>query len=108
MPVLLALLLLSPAVALAAGPDVIVAEAGSEHWAERRQVQIGARRPGFVEVTDGLAAGERVITHGNDKAKPGEPVEVIAVDDGTRPLAELPAQKPAADAADRPAAATSE
>jgi membrane fusion protein (multidrug efflux system) len=75
---------------------------------ERRQVQIGARRPGFVEVTDGLDAGERVITHGNDKAKPGEPVTVMAVDDGTRPLAELLAQKTAADAGDRPAAATSE
>ncbi|MBK1630619.1 efflux transporter periplasmic adaptor subunit [Thiohalocapsa halophila] len=75
---------------------------------ERRQVQIGARRPGFVEITGGLAAGERVITHGNDKAKPGEPVTVMAVDDGTRPLAELLAQRPAADAEDRPAAETSE
>ncbi len=75
---------------------------------ERRQVQIGARRPGFVEITSGLDAGERVITHGNDKAKPGEPITVMAIDDGTRPLAELLAQKPAADAAESSAAATSE
>lgn len=72
--------------------------------AERRQVQIGARRPGFVEITDGLQAGARVITHGNDKAKPGEPVSVMAVDDGTRPLAELLAQKPADTSTQEPAA----
>jgi membrane fusion protein (multidrug efflux system) len=72
--------------------------------AERRQVQIGARRPGFVEITGGLGAGERVITHGNDKAKPGEPVTIIAVDDGTRPLAELLAQKPSGADPEQPAA----
>jgi len=70
---------------------------------ERRQVQIGARRPGFVEIVSGLDPGDRVITHGNDKAKPGEPVTILAVDDGTRPLAEMLAQKP--DSADQPAAA---
>jgi membrane fusion protein (multidrug efflux system) len=72
--------------------------------AERRQVQIGARRPGFVEITAGLEAGARVITHGSDKAKPGEPVTVMAVDDGTRPLAELLAQKPAGTATQEPTA----
>ncbi|WP_295882681.1 efflux RND transporter periplasmic adaptor subunit [uncultured Thiohalocapsa sp.] len=71
---------------------------------ERRQVQVGTRRPGFVEITGGLDAGERVITHGTDKAKPGEPVTVMAVDDGTRPLAELLAQKSAGADADDPAA----
>jgi membrane fusion protein (multidrug efflux system) len=62
--------------------------------AERREVEIAARRPGFVEVTSGLDAGERVITHGADKAKPGEPVAVLAVDDGSRTLAEMLAQMP--------------
>jgi membrane fusion protein (multidrug efflux system) len=72
---------------------------------ERRAVEIGARRPGFVEVTSGLAPGERVVTHGNDKAKAGEPVSILAVDDGSRSLAEMLAQKPAGDGADRAAAA---
>jgi len=63
--------------------------------AQRRAVEIGARRPGFVEVVDGLVAGERVVTHGADKATPGEPVQVLAVDDGTRSLAEMLAQRPA-------------
>ena len=38
---------------------------------------------------DGLQAGERVITHGNIKLRPGQPIEIRAVDDGSRPLAEI-------------------
>jgi membrane fusion protein (multidrug efflux system) len=60
-----------------------------ETLAERREIGIDARRPGEVEVVSGLAAGERVITHGADKAKPGEPVSVLAVDDGSRTLAQM-------------------
>jgi len=70
--------------------------------AERRAVQIGARRPGVVEITSGLGPGERVITHGADKAKPGEPVSILAVDDGSRSLAEMLAQEPAGDDVDQP------
>ena len=36
-----------------------------------------------------LALGERVITHGQEKARPGEPVEILAVDDGTRSLQQM-------------------
>jgi membrane fusion protein (multidrug efflux system) len=57
--------------------------------AQRRQVRIGARLPGVVEIMDGLAAGERVITHGNDKVRPGQPVTIKALDDGSRPLREM-------------------
>lgn len=32
--------------------------------AERRTVTLGIRRPGYVEVTDGIAEGERVVTEG--------------------------------------------
>lgn len=32
--------------------------------AERREVTLGIRRPGYVEVTDGLVIGERVVTEG--------------------------------------------
>jgi membrane fusion protein (multidrug efflux system) len=97
-------------------PEEALLHRGEEHFVlaltetddgavpERRAVQIGARRPGFVEVTSGLTAGERVITHGNDKAKPGEPVAVIAVDDGSRPLPELLAQKPGNAGSDQAAA----
>lgn len=56
---------------------------------EQREVLIGIRRPGRVEVTSGLTADERVVTHGHLKIKPGQAVSILAVDDGSRPLPEL-------------------
>lgn len=55
----------------------------------RREVTIGGRRPGEVEIVAGLRAGEPVITHGTLKVRPGEQVIIGAVDDGSRPLSEL-------------------
>ncbi len=57
--------------------------------AMKREIRIGSRRPGEVEVLEGLQAGERVISHGTLKVRPGQPVTISAVDDGTRPLAEI-------------------
>ncbi|NOR20399.1 MAG: efflux RND transporter periplasmic adaptor subunit [Xanthomonadales bacterium] len=45
--------------------------------AELRQVKIGRRRPGQVEVLEGLAAGEKVIVDGTQKARDGQPVKII-------------------------------
>jgi membrane fusion protein, multidrug efflux system len=44
--------------------------------AVRRQVQIGARQGGMVEVTKGLAAGDSVIVRGTQKVRDGAPVQV--------------------------------
>jgi membrane fusion protein (multidrug efflux system) len=55
----------------------------------RREVTIGGRRPGEVEVIDGLQPGDAVITHGTLKVRPGEQAVIGAVDDGSRPLHEL-------------------
>ena len=79
--------------------------AGGEPVPERRAVQIGARRPGVVEIRGGLRAGDRVITHGADKVKPGEAVSILAVDDGSRTLAEMLAQETPATDGNGPAAA---
>ena len=57
--------------------------------AVRREIRIGGRMPGRVEVVEGLAAGDRIVSQGTLKVRPGQPVKVIAVDDGSRPLAEL-------------------
>jgi membrane fusion protein (multidrug efflux system) len=46
---------------------------------EKREVRLGRRRPGVVEVLEGLEAGERVISEGTQKARPGESVEIIGV-----------------------------
>ncbi len=42
--------------------------------AERREVRIGNRRPGSVEVLAGLVAGEKVIVEGTQKVRDGVPV----------------------------------
>ena len=57
--------------------------------AQRRQVITGGRRPGEVEILDGLAPGEFVVVDGTFRARPGQPVTVIAVDEGDEPLARL-------------------
>ncbi len=44
---------------------------------EQREVRTGRRRPGQVEILDGLAAGERVIVEGTQKARAGQPVTVL-------------------------------
>jgi membrane fusion protein (multidrug efflux system) len=56
---------------------------------EKREIHIGTRRPGRVEVREGLVADERVVTHGHLKIRPGQAVRILAVDDGSRTLPEL-------------------
>ncbi len=50
---------------------------------EKRLVKIGMRLPGYVEIIEGLSSGEQVVTHGNSKVKPGDDLDVLAVDDGS-------------------------
>jgi len=42
--------------------------------ADKREVTLGRREPGFVEITDGLAAGEAVVIEGTLKLRHGTPV----------------------------------
>jgi membrane fusion protein (multidrug efflux system) len=51
---------------------------GPDEIAELREVQTGRRRPGEVEIVQGLTQGEQVITEGTLKARPGQAVRVIA------------------------------
>src|SRR6059036_3497862 len=59
---------------------VVPAEGSSFVWvvadgkADRRKVSLGVRTPGFVEVTDGVKAGEQVVTCGLERLAPGAPV----------------------------------
>jgi membrane fusion protein (multidrug efflux system) len=57
--------------------------------AEQRQVKIGTRRQGEVEITEGLTAGEYVVIHGTQRARPGQPVTVIASAEGDESLQQL-------------------
>jgi multidrug efflux pump len=51
----------------------------SEGKAERREVRIGGRRPGSVEVLAGLVAGEQVIVEGTQKVRDGVAVRTTEV-----------------------------
>lgn len=44
---------------------------------ERREVRTGRRRPGEVEILEGLSAGERVVTEGTQKIRPGMTVKIV-------------------------------
>lgn len=69
---------------------VLVVDTNSEPYlAQQRQVQLGTRTPGLVEVVSGLEPGEIIITHGALKVRPGAPVRILAENDGSRPIAEM-------------------
>jgi len=57
--------------------------------AERREVQIGARRKGEVEILEGLVSGDLVVTHGTLKARDGSALNVLAVEENDETLVEL-------------------
>ncbi len=63
--------------------NVVVVNADSR--AEFRNVTLGQRLPGRVEVVDGLAAGDRVVVEGHQKLGPGSRIEPRAVSSGASP-----------------------
>lgn len=87
-------------------PEAAILHQGQDHFvqvivegdegltSERRQVRIGTRKPGLVEVREGLAEGDRVIVHGHLKARPGQPIEIPSADDN--PIEPTAAKEPAA------------
>ena len=50
------------------GPDGLVS---------RQEVQTGRRRPGEVEILEGIAPGDRVIVEGTQKVRPGQAVTLL-------------------------------
>lgn len=61
--------------------------------AVQKQVSIGSRVPGRVEITSGLKEGERVIVHGLMQVRNGQEISVRAVDEGGQSLDELLKQR---------------
>jgi membrane fusion protein (multidrug efflux system) len=50
---------------------------GDGNMVERREVLTGRRRPGQIEILEGLEPGERVISEGTQQARPGMPVNIV-------------------------------
>lgn len=55
---------------------MVVTERDGETVAGRLEVQIGERSAGMVEVLEGLSKDQQVITHGNFRVSPGQPIEL--------------------------------
>jgi membrane fusion protein (multidrug efflux system) len=60
------------------GARVVWVVAGGK--AERREVTLGVRTPGFVEVTRGVSGGEQVVVGGAERLAPGAPVAATVVE----------------------------
>ncbi len=50
---------------------------GADNIVEQRLVKTGRRRPGEVEILEGLEPGERIIIEGTQKARDGKPVSIL-------------------------------
>lgn len=46
--------------------------------AAEREVEIGARSPGYVEIRNGIAAGDVIVTEGIQRLRDGVPLQVLA------------------------------
>ena len=56
--------------------DSFVFVAGKDGKVSKQSIKVGARRFGYVEVTEGLKDGDRVITEGSFKIREGMPVRI--------------------------------
>ena len=52
----------------------------AEDQATRREVELGVRTPGFVEIISGVDVGEQVVVGGLERLTEGAPVAPIPVD----------------------------
>lgn len=73
---------------------MVLVEKDGKQIAEKRELKIGTRLHGRVEVLGGLKNTDKVITHGGSKVKPGGLVTVLAVDDGTVDIKSIIRGKP--------------
>jgi membrane fusion protein (multidrug efflux system) len=64
--------------------------------AERRDVQLGVRTPGFVEVRSGVSGGEQVVVGGQERLAPGAPVMPRVVERAPLPAESTARATPAA------------
>ena len=84
-------LVISEAALVPLGSDnfvFVVQPQGETLTVERRQVTIGQRLRGFVEILNGLEADEKVVTHGLQKIRAGTLINITAEETGEESLSE--------------------
>ena len=72
----------------------------------RRRIETGSRKPGLVEVTNGLKEGEVVVTDGTMNVKPGAVVTIVSKDTDEKAAGSEPATAREQKASDKPAGRT--
>jgi membrane fusion protein (multidrug efflux system) len=91
--------------AVVVAEEAVVTEAGrsflyvaGEARAERRPVTLGTRSVGYVEIADGVSAGELVVTRGLQRMRDGIPIRYDPpAGDEAQPTAEPVVGRPAGD-----------
>lgn len=73
---------------------------------ERRRVETATRRPGLVEISSGLAAGETVVSEGMLKLRPGAKVSILRSEPLEPDSAQAPSATTGQKAPDKPAGRT--
>jgi membrane fusion protein (multidrug efflux system) len=54
----------------------VLQQRGERTMAEQRPIVAGLRQQGYVEIVDGVRAGERLVADGLNKIQPGQPVRI--------------------------------
>jgi len=72
---------------IAAQGQQFVYVVGAENRIERRPVDVGRRREGLVEIISGLEAGERVVSEGTIRVRPGLTVRIEGEEPASAPAA---------------------
>ncbi|SFU36203.1 efflux RND transporter periplasmic adaptor subunit [Halomonas korlensis] len=63
---------------------VLVLHEDEAYRVERRQVKLGARREGEVEIVEGLESGDLVVAHGTDRVRDGQQARLLGImEEGT-------------------------
>lgn len=60
-----------------------------EHRVTRREITLGARRRGEVEILDGLREGQLVVAHGTERVRDGQPTRLLGILDESTSVPEL-------------------
>jgi membrane fusion protein (multidrug efflux system) len=64
----------------------VIEETAEGPVARQREIVLGTRIPGRVEVVSGLNQGDQVVVHGLMQVRPDQPVKVLGVKEGDEPL----------------------
>lgn len=70
----------------------VIEHDGERTLVAKRDVALGVRRPGEVEIVSGLNAGDQVVVHGGMKLRPGVEVKISGVSNNGERLPQLLAQ----------------